>query len=669
MQHLGLLFSLAVLGINLWGLMLATGLYWRNRWFAFAAGPIVGVTAIYAIECHHGLGRSLTLLGILSTIASLALIALAQGLWTLPVRSARLQDTLARWRTEFAPGRAWAPAALFAAVFSYEFLWRFTSPDIDGSSEKIADFSYICSYFAGSTLPVPDAWLHPFLSTQYYSYQHYAAALMGRVLGLLPGTTYNLALCVLVGLCGAAMAGAVALVVRRTWVRVLLILGFVIGGTGMTLVVHATDKDVQPWTSMRFIGSAPMDRAPLGPLLKAYQDKYTHMELPGEIFSYVAYLGDYHPPISGYYLMGLGAMGIILSYRTGLRRYAAFVGATITWTLLADTWVLPLTGIAVVAWLGLCHRQWRTLVPSVAFGAALVWLLSWVYLSAFTQSAASYGAALRPVPWSEHTPPLLLLLFMLPTVALILLSMASGAPRGLALGLGWLGVLLFSEYFYIDDIYSGMYDRFNTTLKWWPWVSAGALVTLGPVVLEHSPRRWVRWVGFLFCFYPCLYIADLWRPFLGGPRDSIGKLEGSHYLERDEFARLMLARLRVEPVGVVVERPEKEGGFTNSAVLPLMAGQKMWLGWFGHELLWRGFSEDIRRRHDRLDQLYAGTMPDAGHWLAAQGIDYVLWYRAGDTPELWGKVNDSIGPGYGWTEILAYEDGRRVGFWRRKAAP
>ena len=40
----------------------------------------------------------------------------------------------------------------------------------------------ICSYYTGETIPVPDVWLYPYLSTQYYSFQHYGAALMGRVL-------------------------------------------------------------------------------------------------------------------------------------------------------------------------------------------------------------------------------------------------------------------------------------------------------------------------------------------------------------------------------------------------------------------------------------------------------------------------------------------------------
>jgi uncharacterized membrane protein len=667
MQHLGLLFTLAILAVNLWGLTLIAGLYWRNRWFALPAGPILAVTAIYAIECHRGLGPSLAVLGLVSTLVSAAMIAAScmKG-WEPAWLGERGAAALRAWRAEFAPRMLIGCFGACAAVFLYELLWRFTFPDVNGSSEKIADFSYICSYYPGTTIPVPDAWLHPYLSTQYYSFQHYAAALMGRVLALQPGTAYNLGLCLLVGLCGAAFCGAVCLVARKAWVRALLMACFVIGGTGVTGLVHLADKDVQPWTSMRFIGSAPMDRPPLGPWLRAYQAKFTHLDLPGEIFSYVAYLGDYHAPISGYYLMGLGVMAMLLWSRTRQLRYPAMAGCTLTWALLSDTWVLPLMAMGLGGWLLANHRDWRLLLPAIAAGAATIWLLAWVYLSAFMSSAAGYGTAIRLVPWALHTPPLLGVLFMLPTLALVALAAASGSRLGIRLALLWLGLLLFTEYFYVDDIYSGEFERFNTTLKWWPWVSAGALMTLGPLVLEGARRRWVRAAGVVFCLYPCFFVLDLWRPFHEGSKASLGRLEGTYYLTKDEFPRLMLGRLKVEKPGVVIERPDIAGGFTDSAVIPLFAGQRMWLGWPDHELLWRGFSEEISRRHDRLMLFYNGQMTNAGKWLLAQGIDYVLWYRDGDTPALWRQVSGTIGPDYVWTDILTYPDeGRRVGFWRR----
>jgi hypothetical protein len=681
MQYLGLLFTLTLLAVNLWGLMLIAGLYWRNRWFALAAGPILAVTFIYAIECHHGLGRSLPGLELFSTAMSIAMITFSCVAWKPEWLEGRWAVLVQAWRAEFAPKRLTGCFGVCIAVFLYAMSWRFLYPDIDGSSEKIADFSYICSYYTGATLPVQDAWFSPYLSTQYYSFQHYGAALMGRILLLPPGSAYNIGYCLLIALGGTAFAGAVFMVARNAWTRAAVITCFVVGGTGVTILDHFTDKEVTPWTNMRYIGSAQMDKEPLGKALRAYNYKYIMpegtnnsfvMELPGEIYSYVVFLGDYHAPLSGYYLLGLCAMGMLLWTRCRLARYPAIVGATLTWTLLANTWVLPLQGLAIFLWMATNWRDWRKLVPAVAGGAAAVWLAAWVYLSAFTAAASGYDTAVRLVPAVEHTPPLLFILFFLPTIGYIILGFCSGTAQGRRLALLWLALLMFTEYFYVDDEYTGHFDRFNTTLKWWPWVMAGTLMTLAPVVMEHTKRRWVKALGFVFCLYPCFYIYDLWQPMWNGPKDSMGKIEGTNYLTKEEFPRLMLGRLKVEKPGVVIERPDEQGGFVNSAVIPLFAGQRMWLGWWGHELLWRENREDVRRRHDLLMKFYAGDfgsgdLANAGNWLEAQGIDYVLFYRPGDTPEMWAKINAAVSPQYIWVDILTYqdEDGRRVGFWRR----
>ena len=32
-----------------------------------------------------------------------------------------------------------------------------------------------------------------------------------------------------------------------------------------------------------------------------------------------------------------------------------------------------------------------------------------------------------------------------------------------------------SEFVFVDDLYSGKYERFNTALKWWSWIYSGTL--------------------------------------------------------------------------------------------------------------------------------------------------------------------------------------------------
>ena len=59
------------------------------------------------------------------------------------------------------------------------------------------------AYMKGSMLPAPDLWLAPFRVNCYYSFQHYGAGLLGRLLGVGPGVCYHLAY--------ATMAGLIAL--------------------------------------------------------------------------------------------------------------------------------------------------------------------------------------------------------------------------------------------------------------------------------------------------------------------------------------------------------------------------------------------------------------------------------------------------------------------------
>lgn len=675
MQHLGLLFTLLLLFTNLWGAALAVGWIWRQRWMAAVAAPWLVVTAFYAVECYHGLG-DLRLIGLLGTLVSTALIALtfssAEPAWLGERRKARLGE----WRREFRPSALLEIGLIFGGIFGYALLWRFTYPNIDGSSEKLADFSYICSYYAGTTLPVPDAWLHPFASTQYYSFQHYAAALMGRLFGMPPGSAYNLGFCTLVALGGVTAAAVIWLLATRWWVRLSVLLAFVVGGSGLSGFVHLFDKSPSPWSSMRFIGSAPLNQEPLGPLLKKYVEKYPVLELPGEPYSYSIFLGDYHAPLASYPLLALAVVGMILWHREGRRRYAAIAGATLTWTFLANTWSLPLQALGVGGWLLLNLRSYRRLVPSVAAGAAVVWLLSWVYINAFSSAASGYGTALKLVPADEHTPPLLFVMFLLPTIGLCVFGLLSGVKLGRWLAQLWLVLLVFSEFVFVDDIYSGMYDRFNTSLKWWPYIAAGTLITLGPVVLERASWKWVRILGWVLCIYPCSFLYDLGKNWVGGIRDGegklqgqIGKIEGHYFLTKEMFPKLIYARLKSEPKGVVIERPTKDG-FTNSACLPLFAGHRLWLGWLGHEQLWRGYRDDLPQRQERLFKFYNGELAEAATWLRAEGIDYVLWYQEADTTELWKKVNAQLAPDFDWVEIFTYdfENGRKAGMWKPRSS-
>ncbi|CAM2842515.1 DUF2298 domain-containing protein [Rariglobus hedericola] len=664
MQYLGTGFTVILLWVNLWGLGLATGLFWRNRWLALSVGPWLWATVFFAIETHWGLG-SLRGLGSVATVGALGLIVLSNTKW-LPNRLRGLDGWLQGWREEFNLVSAKTCLFTFGGLFLYVFAWRWAFPSIDGSAEKIADLSFISSYLVGGTIPVADAWLYPYRFTQYYSFQHYSGALLGRMFGFSPGETYNYAFCVLNALAALAFAGGVSLLARRNWVKIMLVVGFVVGGSGVSGLTPLFFQDAKLWNSQRFIGTEPYSQAPVGTWLKEYADNYPTVELSGEWFSYSVSLGDYHAPLAGFYLLALGVLSVVLAERTKLRRYTFLVGATLTWTVMANTWSFPLQLMAVGAWCMWNRSRWRVDWPMVVLGAAATWLAAAIYLKIFTVAASEYQNNLRWVSSELHAPWLLFTMYMLPTIGLAVLAFYSRSRALLGLGLLALAYLAFSELFYIDDVYEGAHERFNATLKWWPWIATWVLLVLGPLLIDGAKQRWVRVLAIILCAYPSLYAWELGRYWLLTPKFYAGRMEGDGYLRRDEPAKQLLERLKLEPYGAVIERTNRDS-FTDSSYLPLFAGKPMWLGWSGHEALWRGYPSFVWQRLDRLERFFKGEITGNDADWKSERISYVLWYQPADTEELWLKLNEAIQKDYEWCVIYITPDGKRVGFWRLRS--
>ena len=194
------------------------------------------------------------------------------------------------------------------------------------------------------------------------------------------------------------------------------------------------------------------------------------------------------------------------------------------------------------------------------------------------------------------------------------------------------------------------------------------MLTLGPKLLELRPRG-VRWcIVLVLIVYPLFYMYDLGRAWSYLPWSNLGQLNGSAYYEStSEHANgqgYLLNYLKVQPKGVVAEHPEND--FSNDGAMPLFAGQPAYLGWLGHEQLWRGYLPELQYRRDQLESFYGGNMANAGEWMRSQGIAYILWFKAGvDVDTAWDKANASLGSDYYWHEFYREGD-RRVGLWERR---
>ena len=653
LTHLASAFIIGVIVLNLVALALLGASATGHYAFARVTTPVAAALALFFCEHFVGLGRLVGLWPV-TTIAS------AWVVW-------RRRDLLrAHWRVE----------AAFFAAFTWAFAWRFTSPSIVESSEKISDLAIIATYLPGGRLPATDAWFPPYPFDIYYSFQHYAAALLGRLFALSPGLTYNLAFCFLIALALTAAAAGVYRICRSVPGTALVMAAFALGGTGATIPVHFMVPKPELWSSMRFIGDVATraeSHTPFGRwLLDQARVSTLPMKLPTETFAYLISLGDYHAPLGGFYLLTLALLCLALLETDAAPRTAwaalAVLGATIPVTAIANGWTLPLQGILVVTWIAyrLASRRapdWRALAAGVLVGTALCY----PFLSSFAYRVADYGVHLRVVGVAEHTPPLFGVILLAPLLAAILVPLACRDRRPWVVwsSLLWFELLLFSELFFIDDIYAGVYSRFNTTLKWWPWIQAGALLTAGAYGLRSASRVCRRAMAVVLCL-AALYGIDLGRELVTGPKPDMGRLEGNAAVTKDRIERAILEYLQVQPRGVVLQRPLR-GSYTSAPSIALFAGQMAFLGWSEHENLWRGQRADVMLRDAAVKRFYAGEMPNAAEWLLQNRIDHVLWLKAeAQLPAgTFERLDEQLRSGYFWIEF--YRVGEfRVGVWSRR---
>jgi hypothetical protein len=678
MLHLSNLCLLSLLCVNFLGLTLVTGLWIRNAWLALVSGPWIFCSIFFFVENFYGFGQ-LSWLWPLTTTISVVLVFEVTAVTQL----LRRYDTLLsldEWRNRLSPLLDPSPYLAFLVSFIYVVAWRYKNPNIDGHSEKLSDLANLSSYLSGATIPVHDVWLYPFLSTYYYGFQYYAGALLGRILGLDPGTTYNLAFCAIVSFTATAGIGAVFLATRIWLARIVVCIAWLIGGSGVTVLTHFVLKTPYIWGNTEFIGYASFNHTFLGTFLRNYAAHYPTVSLPGEPLSYLIYIGDYHPPLAGFYLLTLVLLALNVWSKFALPSSLCVVGASLPWCAISDTWNLPLQALGLIAWAAynlkpLYAGLWRYLLVGMIAGMVTIY----PYFRVFAVSAQDYQTVLRWVPDGLHTPPLLWLLFFLPTFVLTVASLCSRDNVLAALGILWLIFLVITECFYINDVYRDQFIRFNSTLKWWPLVTTGTLLTVGPRLLELKQNVFIRTFAFIFISYPILYGWDLASVWLRLPARYVGQLDGTGFLFIDKDGhkmndRLLLSYLRTAPRGVVIEHPGAD--FSNYAAMTTLSGQQSYLGWLGHEGLWRGYPEDIQYRYMMMENLYNGNLPNAGEYMQAQGVTYILWFKDisenklwkkdFDLDDLWSQIDSSLHPQYVWHEFYR-TDQRRVGLWEVKA--
>lgn len=679
MLHLFNFFLVTLVLVNAVGLGLLVRRYVALP-FGLAQGlGVAGLCSLlFFLEHLHGLGR----LGFLMPITT----ALSGWLiWKMR----------AQWK-EYRFALLWLLVGFF-----YVFAWRYALPNIDGNTERLPDLSFVVAYMQGTTLPPADFWYPPHKLDHYYSFQHYGAGLLGRWFAIEPGVAYQVSYSLLAGFAMSAAYEAVAQLCRHRWGQALVMATFLVGGTGASVFTPFMVKKEETYDSQRFVGGTTFyddDRlTEFGRWIKrrTYDPgtpRDAAPEVPMETFSYVVELGDYHAPLGGFWLQALSLGALVLLWRRPTHAWAAvLVGGCIPLSAATNTWNLPFQGImgvgaiALLWWLRHEHVirgrpnppepvNWQAFV---AGGVAFAFLL-YPFFSYFLVKNIGNKSPLEIVPLklgvTYLTPYHLFLMVFWPVFVVgILHVLGSSGPRRLH-GIFWFCALLFTELFFVNDIYAGCAERFNSTLKWWPWVFNGVMLTLAASNLNAAEKiRRYATVGVLCLLltytislgrYYFLTIANLVK--LGSWQ--VGQLNGSGWIRSDPPLRTALEFLRVRPKGILLESPDNMA-FCQVGAYSLFSQQPTLLGWASHEQLWRGYLTDTYDRYLKIKEFYEGRMADPAAWLKAFEVRYVLWLpRDNANKEALAKLTSQLAADYHWHEFYRAND-YAVGIWERRPRP
>jgi uncharacterized membrane protein len=233
----------------------------------------------------------------------------------------------------------------------------------------------------------------------------------------------------------------------------------------------------------------------------------------------------------------------------------------------------------------------------------------------------------------------------------------------------WAVLLAATEIFYNHDINGGTWERFNSTLKWWGWIYAAGVLSLGALNL-CSRSRFCRYASLVVVLLPCIQIYDYGRQFVETPKESLGMLDGTYWITRDIALRDMVSALQERPDGICLDSGVTFAN-TDATTLAIYANKQAFMGWPVQEGIWREFRTEVRDRVAQVDDFYKGRLEDPLKWLSENNVRYVLWLQKDNDNQnarfvpLWDKIRSR----YAWRHFAGNDGDWAVGFWERIDPP
>jgi hypothetical protein len=600
--HIGLLWCLVCVHV-VGGACLFHRLFRReSSWFGFVLPALALALVMNFIE--HGVG--------FSTLRWPLPVTFLGSLWMIVSPGNN-------WR------RIWQPTSVFLVAFTFTLFIHALKPDVEAVRDGRLDIHLIADYSMGSTLPPVSTWEAPFKQKDYYSFEHYAASVMDRLMGFDLGTGFNMA--------GALLSAFIFFLIAATawrlggqkvWivcVCVLLTASAMTGSTAYLWLFAPNNKDPGDTANLLAQMDATSAHSPVAHLLPRIDSLYDQRELlvPG----YWGWIGSFHSTVAGQFLTLLAVYCLVEMVRRRRTNLPWVCGLGVCLLMLVcSSWGLPFMGLLFLCGAGWCvsRKIYPRNFPAVCMGWGAIALCMTPLLSYFLQQTTPDVGVAQPHEhaqifewvlqwWPVYVPWFALLFFWrkLSPATLIVMVMVP------------LGLLATERY--------SIADRLDMSGKMWGFFFGAAWAVLVPTMASIR-AYWMRGILAVFLISGglsmCFWVDYTHRTLQG---DDQWRIDGRGDLRSDSVKGRLLNTL----------------GTMNHQMI--LTGECMWaynespsLASFSHnyDFIADDFDCDQhfndynfgegQRRADAINAIYAGKSPDALTYLRDHRIvAIVVW--------------------------------------------
>jgi hypothetical protein len=540
------------------------------------------------------------------------------------------------------PGFSWEgvrfPALLFVGIFTFTFGLRCIFPDVSNANEGVFNYTRVLNYYLGGTLPPKDCWLPPFDYGGYYTFQHYGAAILGRLFSTDVGTAYNVSFAFLLAwlcLMGAGVAHSLTGSIWASLGVVLVLLGAWTGSFPFIIFFDPRGADYGLSTNLNADWDRP-DRNPFSWICS--RDPY-HPASILEPPTINLYWSEFHSTLGGNFV----------TIASVLASSEVFRSARQNWSWIALI-VLPMIVVITSAWFffvvaflcwgsvivalmaGRRPENARHVILSGLVALALIWpfVFSVTGISVpeqfgWTQPEDRTELWMFAIQWWPVYLPWLFLCFVW---------------KKMDLRSRWIHAALPILFIGAELVTFG--DRKLTTEKMWAGIYGVGLVTLLPMLFMQKGILFrVFSVFLIFNSEICLgsALVDYYPSPLSA--NNLFQLQGDSWVQGDTQKRRLLEVMN-QMKDVTILPGKSYWNYSQAAAVVSFSGNKCFVAYTFNEFHYgRGAEGDYRSKLN--NEFYNGQIADPLALLSGDNIAAVLiWPEDAISDQLLQKFKDQL---------------------------